>query len=149
MLNSTEWAFKGNARDKAIFAIALLFSLFQVYTATFNPIGTQIVRAIHVGFLVLLVMLMLPGRFRYWSLLLGVATMGTGAYQWVFEGELIFRSGDLNDVDKVVGVVALYAVFDSARRLMGWALPAICRSEERRVGKECSEPCRSRWSPYH
>ena len=23
------------------------------------------------------------------------------------------------------------------------------RSEERRVGQECSEPCRSRWSPYH
>ena len=23
------------------------------------------------------------------------------------------------------------------------------RSEERRVGKECSEPCRSRWSPCH
>ena len=26
---------------------------------------------------------------------------------------------------------------------------AAARSEERRVGKECSEPCRSRWSPYH
>ena len=25
----------------------------------------------------------------------------------------------------------------------------VLRSEERRVGKECSEPCRSRWSPYH
>ena len=23
------------------------------------------------------------------------------------------------------------------------------RSEERRVGKECMEGCRSRWSPYH
>ena len=23
------------------------------------------------------------------------------------------------------------------------------RSEERRVGKECSSLCRSRWSPYH
>ena len=23
------------------------------------------------------------------------------------------------------------------------------RSEERRVGKECFEACRSRWSPYH
>ena len=23
------------------------------------------------------------------------------------------------------------------------------RSEERRVGKECSVACRSRWSPYH
>ena len=26
---------------------------------------------------------------------------------------------------------------------------AATRSEERRVGKECSKQCRSRWSPYH
>ena len=26
---------------------------------------------------------------------------------------------------------------------------ASARSEERRVGKECSLTCRSRWSPYH
>ena len=26
---------------------------------------------------------------------------------------------------------------------------ACTRSEERRVGKECFVPCRSRWSPYH
>src|SRR3546814_14681250 len=26
---------------------------------------------------------------------------------------------------------------------------AECRSEERRVGKECVSKCRSRWSPYH
>src|SRR3546814_19052479 len=25
----------------------------------------------------------------------------------------------------------------------------LIRSEERRVGKECVSPCRSRWSPYH
>ena len=25
----------------------------------------------------------------------------------------------------------------------------LCRSEERRVGKECVPMCRSRWSPYH
>ena len=25
----------------------------------------------------------------------------------------------------------------------------VLRSEERRVGKECSDECRSRWSPYH
>ena len=25
----------------------------------------------------------------------------------------------------------------------------LARSEERRVGKECYSPCRSRWSPYH
>ena len=28
-------------------------------------------------------------------------------------------------------------------------LPWADRSEERRVGKECDIPCRSRWSPYH
>ena len=32
----------------------------------------------------------------------------------------------------------------SSARAMG-----MLRSEERRVGKECSELCRSRWSPYH
>ena len=42
---------------------------------------------------------------------------------------------------------------------LGWATPAAdfvdmhdlgdMRSEERRVGKECIPPCRSRWSPYH
>ena len=26
---------------------------------------------------------------------------------------------------------------------------SVSRSEERRVGKECCTPCRSRWSPYH
>ena len=29
------------------------------------------------------------------------------------------------------------------------ALTFAFRSEERRVGKECSLTCRSRWSPYH
>ena len=29
------------------------------------------------------------------------------------------------------------------------SLSAIARSEERRVGKECEDLCRSRWSPYH
>ena len=32
-------------------------------------------------------------------------------------------------------------------RVLG--LEGFARSEERRVGKECSELCRSRWSPYH
>src|SRR3546814_18128161 len=28
-------------------------------------------------------------------------------------------------------------------------VPAVFRSEERRVGKECVSTCSSRWSPYH
>src|SRR3546814_10467582 len=30
-----------------------------------------------------------------------------------------------------------------------WFSSQPARSEERRVGKECVSPCRSRWSPYH
>ena len=32
---------------------------------------------------------------------------------------------------------------------MSIGVGAVLRSEERRVGKECSAVCRSRWSPYH
>ena len=31
----------------------------------------------------------------------------------------------------------------------GVPMIVLTRSEERRVGKECSAVCRSRWSPYH
>ena len=34
---------------------------------------------------------------------------------------------------------------DNQRSILGWVSKLECRSEERRVGKEC----RSRWSPYH
>ena len=34
-------------------------------------------------------------------------------------------------------------------RIFRYELRRWRRSEERRVGKECSLPCRSRWSPYH
>ena len=34
-------------------------------------------------------------------------------------------------------------------RLSDLVLDPIRQSEERRVGKECRMPCRSRWSPYH
>ncbi|WP_204273159.1 hypothetical protein, partial [Stenotrophomonas maltophilia] len=46
--------------------------------------------------------------------------------QWVFEGDLIQRSGELTQADMVVGVVLIVLVFEAARRVMGIALPIIC-----------------------
>ena len=42
-------------------------------------------------------------------------------------------------------------VADQTGRLLAEreCIHAELRSEERRVGKECYQPCRSRWSPYH
>ena len=44
----------------------------------------------------------------------------------------------------VLSVVGVYFAVGLAA-----AANKVFRSEERRVGKECSSPCRSRWSPYH
>ena len=43
------------------------------------------------------------------------------------------------------------AVGAAAREADTWAVSSqkMARSEERRVGKECTIQCRSRWSPYH
>ena len=50
-----------------------------------------------------------------------------------------------------VGLLHILIRHTSASLALGEnASPAVRRrSEERRVGKECSSPCRSRWSPYH
>ena len=43
-----------------------------------------------------------------------------------------------------------HAVWAQAALVAGAVeLAVVRRSEERRVGKECCTPCRSRWSPYH
>ena len=38
---------------------------------------------------------------------------------------------------------------EQRRRFATRLLAHLVRSEERRVGKECTATCRSRWSPYH
>ena len=42
-------------------------------------------------------------------------------------------------------------IIRTGSRGLYWLEPMIevARSEERRVGKECPQLCRSRWSPYH
>ena len=40
-------------------------------------------------------------------------------------------------------------LFNASLFVLGKTVVPTCRSEERRVGKECAITCRSRWSPYH
>ncbi|WP_275546339.1 MULTISPECIES: TRAP transporter permease [unclassified Pseudomonas] len=116
---------------KALFAVALLFSIFQIFTAAFHPVSTQVLRAVHVGFLLLLVFISFPGlgKGRPWqplAWLLGLAGMATAIYQWYFEADLIQRSGDMTTNDMIVGLTLIVLVFEAARRVMGIALPIIC-----------------------
>ena len=62
----------------------------------------------------------------------------------------------------VLGIIILATIFlisertlimqerqSSVRQTVEVAHGLLVRSEERRVGKECTSWCRSRWSPYH
>jgi len=122
-----------NPRDwpRTLFYVALAFSIFQIVTAAFSPISSQVLRAVHVGFLLWVVFLSYPayGKNRPWqpmAWLLSLAGIATAAYQWEFEADLIQRSGDLTSGDMVIGLVLIALVFEAARRVMGIALPIIC-----------------------
>ncbi|OLU35171.1 C4-dicarboxylate ABC transporter [Pseudomonas sp. PA15(2017)] len=120
-----------NEWPRTLFYVALLFSVYQIITAAFHPVSSQVLRAGHVGFLLLMVYLCYPlyGKARPWQPLawaLGLAGMGTFAYQWIFEADLILRSGDLNTMDLIVGITLMVLIFEAARRVMGIALPIVC-----------------------
>jgi TRAP transporter 4TM/12TM fusion protein len=115
-----------------LFYGALLFSSFQLVTTAFSPVSTTVVRALHVGFLLLLIYCQYDMRGRKserpaWSgLLLGLAALLIALYHWVFEAALVQRAGDLTQADWWIGVITVLMVFDASRRMMGWALPGIC-----------------------
>jgi TRAP transporter 4TM/12TM fusion protein len=87
----------------------------------------------HVAFLLLLAFAIYPAskrspheRIPWNNWALGAIAFALGIYHWIFETELIQRSGEPNNVDLVVGSVVLVLLFEAARRAMGIALPLIC-----------------------
>ncbi len=116
---------------RLLFLIGILFAAFQVITAAFSPLSSTIVRAVHVGFLLLLVFGLaaasaprLLSRTLLWAA--AVAGFGLAFYHWAFEAELIQRAGDPTGLDLVVGSVTIALVFEAARRSLGLALPLVC-----------------------
>ncbi|UVC16249.1 TRAP transporter permease [Mesorhizobium onobrychidis] len=116
---------------KAAFLIAIAFSVFQIYIAAYGSLPSQVVRAMHVGFLLLLGFGLIanlratstPAKAAFWTL--GLLGFATGLYNWVFYADLIRRSGFLTAPDLIVGAVLIVLVFEAARRLMGLPLALI------------------------
>ena len=44
----------GSALTGAIFWVAIAFSAYQLWMASFHPLSSQVIRAIHVGFVLLM-----------------------------------------------------------------------------------------------
>lgn len=125
-------SFPATAEGRALFWIAVVFSVFQIATAAhLLDFSSQIVRAFHVGFLTLLGFPLLAAlkkktlTFRTVAWALALTGVVVALYQWWEYTPLILRAGDPLPRDIVLGVAALITVFAAAWLLMGPALPII------------------------
>ncbi len=122
----------GNAW-KVVAGVALAFSTYQLVVAAFSPLSSLVTRSLHVGFLLLLAFLIHPvstkadrHRIAWYDAFFAALAFTLALYHWVFEADLIQRSGDPTIADLVVGTATILLLFEAARRVLGPALPIIC-----------------------
>ncbi len=125
-------SFPHSPEGRLLFWIAVAFSVFQIATAAhLIDLPSQVVRAVHVGFLGLLGFPLLAlarrrgGAVKAAAWAFAAASVAIAAYQWINYADLLFRAGDPTPADTFMGVVALVTVFAAAWALMGPALPII------------------------
>lgn len=112
-----------------IAALAITFSVFQLYTAIFGVLDAHIQRSIHLSFALALVYLLYPTR-RSWSrqrlhwfdALLAVVAALTPLYIVTFYQQLVLRAGTVTTADMVVGALGVFFVMEAARRVVGWPI---------------------------
>ena len=112
---------------KIIAAIAITFSIFQLYTAIFGVLDAQLQRAVHLGFGLALAYLLYPFR-RAWTrdhyfhpidIAFAVLGAATPAYLVIQYRELITRAGIVSTTDAVVGGLGILLVIEATRRVVG------------------------------
>ncbi|EEQ94645.1 TRAP transporter permease [Brucella intermedia] len=119
------------AGARILFAIAVAFSVFQLWTSAYSPLPSQVVRSVHVGFLLLLLFGLYANaatdaarRTVFW--LAAVVAFALSLYHWIFYEDLLIRAGEPSHTDIVIGVLAVGLVFWAGKKMMGWTLPLIC-----------------------
>ena len=125
-------SFPDTLEGRGLFWLAFAFSVFQISVAAHViDLPSQVVRAVHVGFLLALGLPLLaiakhrgPAMKALSYALAGVG-VAVAAYQWVEFTDLLMRAGDPLMRDIVFGVAALVTIFTAAWLLMGPALPII------------------------
>ncbi|NSW92634.1 MAG: TRAP transporter permease [Firmicutes bacterium] len=118
--------------SKLIAAIAITFSLFQLYTAVFGVLDAMIQRAIHVSFGFCLIFLLYPAR-KKWSrhkfhpvdVALAVIGAAVPMYIVVNYQQLVLRAGKVTTLDFIVGLIAIVLILEVTRRVVGWPMVII------------------------
>ncbi|MFZ5652060.1 MAG: TRAP transporter permease [Bacillota bacterium] len=114
---------------RVVAAIAITFSVFQLYTANFGVLDAHLQRAVHLSFAMALVFLLYPTRRRWdrrrlhwFDVLLAAAASAAPLYIVLFYQELVSRAGDITDQDMAVGALGVFLVMEAARRVVGWPI---------------------------
>src|SRR2546422_1922001 len=121
--------FRGRLAD-FITAVAVLMSLFHLYAA-YEIVRTEVLRAIHVAFVLFLCFLIFPvsRRFRHrvmwWDWALAALSVAIAVYLVANGDDFFDRSILPNNWDVVFGVALVVLVLEAMRRATGWIMPAI------------------------
>ncbi|PAD19913.1 TRAP transporter permease [Terribacillus saccharophilus] len=109
-----------------VFFLLLAFSLYQLYTATFGNVPTQIHRSIHLGFGLVLIYLLFPvnrkskeKRIAWYDYLLAALGFYIGAYWPVMYDNIIAQGGQMTTMDFITGSIAVLLVLEATRRTVG------------------------------
>ncbi|MEW6065884.1 MAG: TRAP transporter permease [Bacillota bacterium] len=119
----------GGLSGIAVAVIAVVFSLFQLYTAIFGVLDAQIQRAVHLSFGLALVYLLYPtrkswsrSRLHWFDVLLAVVAVAAPLYIVIFYKDLVMRAGIVTPADMLVGALGIFFVMEAARRVVGWPI---------------------------
>jgi TRAP transporter 4TM/12TM fusion protein len=112
----------------ALIALTVTYGLILKFPGS---LPSQVVRALHVGFLCLVAGAMLANHKAQTSLTkalgwaIGLIGFAIGLYHWGLYDELVVRAGELTQADMVVGITAIVVLFYLVWRVMGPALPIV------------------------
>lgn len=117
---------------KAVAIIAIVMSLYHLYTAGFGMIEALRHRAVHLSFALCLIFILFPGskkgdtkRLPWYDVVLSLLGVAVGGYIIVNYEALAFRAGWPTDWDTVFGVLTIVLVLEATRRALGAALSVV------------------------
>lgn len=119
-------------QNKILLIVLASFSIFQLYTGIFGSLDAMLQRAVHLGFGLTLVYLLYPSmksfsktKLHPLDVILAIIAAGVCIYILVFYKELVLRSGRVNTMDFIVGLIAILLVLEATRRVIGWPMVII------------------------
>lgn len=117
--------------------LAVALSIFHLWTSYFGILEAWLHRAIHLGFVLMLVYLLPSGPlrkdekgrlyapFRKMDIVLFLLSAGILVYAYVDYFEIIMREGIPNANDKIVSTVLIILIIEASRRMCGFPIALI------------------------